>query len=122
MHPITDTCFETVQNFYQVSDPIDRIFKPTGLATMTSTWRVSLSNNKKNVLGLFGFNIQDTVTIWPHMLFAGLWKHHRKAFEKYILGGGASVVKDFWKTMPPRPGMTEKQNWQENVCHWILTW
>ena len=112
---VIHTCFKNIQikMFHQVSDPIDRIFKPTGLATLTSSWRVSLSNNKKNVLGLFGFNIQDTVTIWPHMLFAGLWKYHRKAFEKYILGGGASVVKDFWNKMPPRPGMSEKQNWQE---------
>ena len=49
----------------------------------------------------------------PFVIFAGFWQHHRKAFEKYILGGGSSVVQDFWKKMPPQPGMSEKQNWQE---------
>ena len=102
-----------IHTFSHGPHPIDRILKPTGLATLTSSWNVSLVNNKKNALGIFGFQIKSTVTIWPHILFSGLWQYHRKAFEKYILGGGPDVVKDFWAKMPPRPGMTEKNNWRE---------
>ena len=60
-----------------------------------------------------GFFTTDTTTIWPHELFAGIFKHHRAAFQKYILGGQHSNIKDFWKIMPPRAGMTRKARWNE---------
>ena len=89
-----------------------RILKPTALSSLMSSSRVSMVN-KMHAGGLFGFYMTDTTVIWPHVLFAGLWEHHRGAFDKFVLGGGPSEVKKFWATMPPRPGMETKTNWRE---------
>ena len=54
----------------------------------------------------------STTAIWPHELFAGLYEHHRQAFDKYVLGGGVEVIRQFWDTMPARPGLEGRQRWR----------
>ena len=56
---------------------------------------------KRHDGGLFGFTTVDTMAIWPHVLFAGLYTYHQDAFVKYILGGGPAKVGEFWAKMPP---------------------
>ena len=51
--------------------------------------------------------------MWPHELFAALWKHHPAAFKEFILGGNADCIRQFWETMPPRSGMLTKPHWRE---------
>ena len=70
---------------------------------------------KKLASGLFGFYLAKTSAIWPHELFAALFLHHRGAFDKFILGGGAGNVRAFWERMPPRPGMQQKPHWRDRV-------
>ena len=97
-------------DFLENSDP--RILKPTALSTAMSSWRVSLVNQKVGC-GLLGFYTASTTAIWPHVLFAGLFEHRRAAFDKFILGGGPSKIKDFWAKMPGRPGLSMKPRWNE---------
>ena len=70
---------------------------------------------KKLPNGLFGFFNGNTIAIWPHELFAGLFHYHRKAFDKFILGGNSGCVREFWSRMPTRQGMTNTPNWRDQL-------
>ena len=49
--------------------------------------------------------------LWPHEIFAALWKFHPGAFAHYILGGDPKNIREFWKVMPPREGMRDRADW-----------
>ena len=88
-----------------------RILQPTALASMTSTIVVFLVRSTL-ASGLQRYVRHSSTVLWPHEIFAGLWSFHPGAFFHYILGDAADNVKQFWKAMPPRPGMTTRPNWR----------
>ena len=87
-----------------------RILKPTKLSSIWSTLGVFLKQ-KTRTTGLYGYFRSSSHVIWPHELFAGIFKHHPEAFEEHILGGGPNEVRKFWASMPCRAGMESKNNW-----------
>ena len=94
------------------AQPCSRILQSTALATLRASWRVFLLCST-TATGLMGFCMSVTTAIWPHELFSGLFHHHPQAFKTFILGGGPSVVKDFWSQLPPRRGMEQRRQWRE---------
>ena len=90
-----------------------RILKPTEMTAIPGTVRVFLLR-RTMATGLENWVYVNSSVLWPHELWAGLWSFHPGAFVKFILGGQASNVEEFWRAMPAREGM-DTPGWRQHA-------
>ena len=88
-----------------------RILKPTKMVKVTSKIGVFLLRKTMQV-GVECYVRSLVSVLWPHQLLAALWEFHPGAFRHYVLGGAAHHINEFWKVMPPRPGMAHRRDWR----------
>ena len=91
-----------------------RILKPTGFASIAGSVMVFLMR-RTLATGLRNWVQTRCMVLWPHEFWAGLWNFHPGAFVKFILGGDPANVRRFWERMPSKPGMEERERWQDQA-------
>lgn len=76
------------------------VWQPLKLVDAIGNFRVSV---KLPPTGRLRINLD---IVWPHILFATLYREHRQAFIDRICGGGSDCIRSFWEQQRAHPQFT----------------